>query len=402
MKKQIKICLFSLVTGLLGLCCNDEPKANTDSPRTAQQKVANNQEKPVSESHEPGEEGSFTQVARDFLKGVGVESEEIDQALKEAEDMQRVVLDSAQFQAVFTTMLEEAFAMNPEQILVQAENAGLTDEQLQELKNDLSSLDTEFDINTAIGKIQEFEEKTGELILVPPVDRVRRWTKRPMTSEEENWARQMASEIFAIRSMEKILDYEKMLNERLEHLDSEQTRNFYTVTVRQRINYMKRIAARRVSLFKRINPDLYSCEDVGQVYFQPAVCSDTRTKGATVYLPLGERSFADKVIAFEHPKNNQTSNYALGEADAYWDGEKAHNIHRLGYGGTLTVKFEDNALVDVNGPDLFVFEMGYFEPTLTEISKDGKEWPARHKRSEIKRMVPRPVHVTILKMQVIR
>ncbi|NND11652.1 MAG: OmpA family protein, partial [Flavobacteriaceae bacterium] len=45
-----------------------------------------------------------------------------------------------------------------------------------------------------------------------------------------------------------------------------------------------------------------------------------------------------------------------------------------GLGGTLTIRFTDNALVDVNGPDLYLFEIGQLEPTELEISKDGKTW----------------------------
>ena len=43
-------------------------------------------------------------------------------------------------------------------------------------------------------------------------------------------------------------------------------------------------------------------------------------------------------------------------------------------GGDLTVQFVDNALTDVNGPDLYIFEIGQIEPTDLEISKDGKKW----------------------------
>ena len=34
----------------------------------------------------------------------------------------------------------------------------------------------------------------------------------------------------------------------------------------------------------------------------------------------------------------------------------------------------DNALTNVNGPDLYIFEIGQIEPTNLEISKDGKTW----------------------------
>jgi outer membrane protein OmpA-like peptidoglycan-associated protein len=47
----------------------------------------------------------------------------------------------------------------------------------------------------------------------------------------------------------------------------------------------------------------------------------------------------------------------------------------LGCGGELVVRFTDNALGDVDGPDIFVFETGpAVESTLLAISKDGAEW----------------------------
>ena len=40
----------------------------------------------------------------------------------------------------------------------------------------------------------------------------------------------------------------------------------------------------------------------------------------------------------------------------------------------MIVQFTDNVLVNVNGPDLYVFEIGKIEPTQLEISKDGENW----------------------------
>ncbi len=46
----------------------------------------------------------------------------------------------------------------------------------------------------------------------------------------------------------------------------------------------------------------------------------------------------------------------------------------LGIKGILTLYFEDNAITDVNGPDIYVFEIGQIEPTNIEISKNGVDW----------------------------
>lgn len=47
----------------------------------------------------------------------------------------------------------------------------------------------------------------------------------------------------------------------------------------------------------------------------------------------------------------------------------------LGTGGELVVQFTDNALINIDGPDLYVFEMGkYVEETWLYVSKDNKTW----------------------------
>jgi len=51
------------------------------------------------------------------------------------------------------------------------------------------------------------------------------------------------------------------------------------------------------------------------------------------------------------------------------------NYLTLGCGGTVIVRFTDNALVETPGPDLYVFEVGpQVEPTGVAISEDGKAW----------------------------
>ena len=49
----------------------------------------------------------------------------------------------------------------------------------------------------------------------------------------------------------------------------------------------------------------------------------------------------------------------------------------LGCGGSVVLAFTDNALIDIEGPDLYVFEVGAdTEPTAVEISSDGRNWIA--------------------------
>ena len=100
--------------------------------------------------------------------------------------------------------------------------------------------------------------------------------------------------------------------------------------------------------------------------------------GGTVYFPAGDISFADEVVSFER------GDPAAGEADSQpeetlgvpdYDRATADNYTSLGCGGVLTLKFGDNVLVDIDGPDLYVFEIGpAIEPTELAISKDGEEW----------------------------
>jgi outer membrane protein OmpA-like peptidoglycan-associated protein len=121
--------------------------------------------------------------------------------------------------------------------------------------------------------------------------------------------------------------------------------------------------------FQQLNPDLYFGETVGQTY--------VGHMRKAVYLPLGELSFADKVVKANHPLlMTQKVKNVLGEPDVIQGflTEDITGIHSLGLGGSLTVQFIDNALTDVNGPDLYIFEIGQIEPTDLEISKDGKKW----------------------------
>src|ERR1051325_11020016 len=104
---------------------------------------------------------------------------------------------------------------------------------------------------------------------------------------------------------------------------------------------------------------------------------DSRHK--IVHFPLGDRSFADEVVSFEmgtpapKPVIARNPESALGPPD---NNDKRHTgFVTLGCGGVLTLRFTDNVLVDLPGPDLWVFEVGpAVEPTEVEISRDGVTW----------------------------
>ena len=101
-------------------------------------------------------------------------------------------------------------------------------------------------------------------------------------------------------------------------------------------------------------------------------------KGKVVHFPLGDLSFADEVVSFEMGSPGPVDeardpHAALGPPNRRRTGDG--NEVTLGCGGVLTLRFVDNALVDVNGPDLYVFELGDdTEPTDVSISADGKQW----------------------------
>lgn len=100
--------------------------------------------------------------------------------------------------------------------------------------------------------------------------------------------------------------------------------------------------------------------------------------GGQVYFPLGDISFADEVVSFQKgdpaaaPRDSDPAN-SLGIPD--YDDVADTGYVTLGCEGTLVLRFVDNALVDVEGPDLYVFEIGpAVEPTALAVSADGREW----------------------------
>ena len=109
----------------------------------------------------------------------------------------------------------------------------------------------------------------------------------------------------------------------------------------------------------------------------------TDSRGNKVEFPLGDASFADAVIAFVPGKPSADDarwsdsklalappNYISEDAD-----ERKPTAVALGCGGVLVLHFSDNALVDVRGPDLYVFEVGPdVEAMNLAISTDGEQW----------------------------
>lgn len=97
-----------------------------------------------------------------------------------------------------------------------------------------------------------------------------------------------------------------------------------------------------------------------------------------VCLPLGSLSFADVAVSFAPGKKRSKPPFdfpgsALGEPD-YLSTRSADFIS-LGCDGVLIVRFTDNVLVDIDGIDLYIFEVGpIVERTLLAISSSGSDW----------------------------
>lgn len=100
--------------------------------------------------------------------------------------------------------------------------------------------------------------------------------------------------------------------------------------------------------------------------------------GGTVYFPQGDISFADELVSFEvgSPDAGEASaapESALGVPD--YEAVSKPGYLTLGCGGVLILAFTDNVLLDIPGPDLYVFEIGpNVEPTGLAISPDGQTW----------------------------
>jgi len=105
------------------------------------------------------------------------------------------------------------------------------------------------------------------------------------------------------------------------------------------------------------------------------------SQGNTIVFPYGVASFADRVVEVDRGTSPATASEAL-DADTViglpdYDASESNvsTYLSLGKNGSVTVEFTDNFLVDVEGPDLWVFEIGPFvESTRIAISKDGETW----------------------------
>jgi OOP family OmpA-OmpF porin len=114
---------------------------------------------------------------------------------------------------------------------------------------------------------------------------------------------------------------------------------------------------------------------------EPVPIEATTTQGSKVVFPGGDISWVDTVVSFT-PGDPAASrsldpNAALGAPDYQGidDAEDEATYVSVGHGGELILEFTDNVLIDGDGMDLAIFEIGpEVEPILIAVSEDGEDW----------------------------
>ncbi|MEP7123463.1 MAG: OmpA family protein [Byssovorax sp.] len=102
--------------------------------------------------------------------------------------------------------------------------------------------------------------------------------------------------------------------------------------------------------------------------------------GHLVSPPTEMTAFADEVIDYQPGipaaiPEGEDPTMALGPPDYVVERWHQPRAVTLGNGGSITLGFSRGALVDIDGPDLFIFEIGPGVEAMTvEISADGKTW----------------------------
>ena len=131
----------------------------------------------------------------------------------------------------------------------------------------------------------------------------------------------------------------------------------------------------RVLALTVLAPTPAATQGVGKTYVD--------SRGSKIVFPLGDASFADEIISFEigrpAPPDRRWADPRTALGVPNYDARRLDPRNPadvvLGCGGTLVVRFGDNALVDVPGPDLYVFEVGpAIEAMHLAISQDGMSW----------------------------
>ena len=97
-----------------------------------------------------------------------------------------------------------------------------------------------------------------------------------------------------------------------------------------------------------------------------------------ICLPLGALSFADRAVSFTPGEKPSKAPFDFPEnatGEPNYRNTYSADFISLGCNGELITQFTDNILVDVDGIDLYIFEIGpVVEKTQLAISADGENW----------------------------
>jgi outer membrane protein OmpA-like peptidoglycan-associated protein len=114
-------------------------------------------------------------------------------------------------------------------------------------------------------------------------------------------------------------------------------------------------------------------------FAEPVCDGKTYGKGKrSICLPQGAASFADAVVSFDpgaRPSEGVWADPAQAHGEPDFTRASQPGFLSLGCDGVLVLRFDDNALVEVPGPDLYVFEVGpMVEAVDLAASADGSTW----------------------------
>lgn len=107
-------------------------------------------------------------------------------------------------------------------------------------------------------------------------------------------------------------------------------------------------------------------------------------KHTRIYFQAGPEAFADEAVEYKVGKKKpphlwESPDAALGGPNFKdHEGDRLANkpsFAALGGGGSITLRFTDNAIVDMPGGDLYIFEpLENSSPVKVEVSRDGLSW----------------------------
>ncbi len=134
-----------------------------------------------------------------------------------------------------------------------------------------------------------------------------------------------------------------------------------------------------MSILRKLVPHSFFVAAV-VVLSNPAVGEVYSLKGGKVDIPLGDKSFAIEVMQFDPgdpapPADEAWSNpeFVLGSPDYSKANETGYLS--MGCGGVITLRFQEDVIKSIKGPDLYIFEIGgASEPVRVEVSEDRELW----------------------------